>query len=37
MPPGFKVWFALCLVLGLSTLDFVVWIILKLLHHFGVI
>lgn len=30
-------WFALCAVLGIGSIVFVVWIILKVMSHFGII
>lgn len=33
----FAAWFALCAVLSIASVAFVVWVIVKLMRHFGVI
>ena len=33
----FGAWFAICAVVALATAAFVVWVIIKLMAHFGVI
>ena len=33
----FGLWFAICAVLGIGSVAFVVWVIIKLMSYFGVI
>lgn len=33
----FGAWFAICAVLSAASVAFVVWVIIKLMSHFGVI
>ena len=33
----FRVWFIICGILGIGLTGFIVWVVIKLLQHFGVI
>jgi len=33
----FGVWFAICAVLSIGSIAFIVWVIIKVMSHFGII
>jgi hypothetical protein len=37
IPGWFKAWFVFCLVMGLGSAGFIVWVVLKVMKHYGIL